>query len=141
MSSEEGKGKPICPRCGGVVDWVERHRVKTGYNTYRTYIIAVHLDKESKKRRKCYLGPEGGYSSAAITHVEHLGGLEGLVDVWDRNKYYLENLLESFLRCDDVKVLREVIDIIKSSLSKLETHLHTLESPEKDRVFVNPQKV
>jgi hypothetical protein len=140
VGSKEGKGKPICPRCGSVIDWVERHRVKTGYNTYRTYIVAVHLDKESKKRRKCYLGPEEGYSLASVTHKD-LGGLEGLVDVWDRNKYYLENLLESFLKCDDVKVLREVIDIIKSSLSKLETHLHTLESPEKDKVFVNPQKV
>ena len=147
MSGEEGEGsklRQICPRCGRPVDWFERHRVKTGYNTYRTYILAVHLidvGGKSRRRKKCYLGPEGGYSSAAITHVEHLGGLEGLVDVWDRNKYYLENLLESFTRCDDVKVLREVIDIIKSSLSKLETHLHTLENPEKDGVLVDPQKL
>jgi hypothetical protein len=136
--SSEGRGegsklRQVCPRCGRPVDWFERHRVKTGYNTYRTYILAVHLiDVGGKRRRKkCYLGPEGGYSSAAITHIEHLGGLEGLVDVWDRNKYYLENLLESFLRCDDVKVLREVIEIVESSLDKLKTHLHTLESPEK----------
>jgi len=127
----EEKPKRICPRCGSVIDWIERHRVKTGYNTYRTYIVAVHFDRDTKKRRKCYLGPEEGYSLAAITHVEHLGGLEGLVDVWDRNKYYLENLLESFTRCQDPKVLKEVIDIIKSSLPKLETHLHSLESPEK----------
>jgi hypothetical protein len=139
--SSEGRRKSICPRCGSVIDWIERHRVKTGYNTYRTYIIAVHLYKDRKKRRKCYLGPEEGYSLAAITHVEHLGGLEGLVDVWDRNKYYLENLLESFFKCDDIKVLKEVIEIVESSLDKLRTHLHTLESPEKDRVFVNPQKV
>jgi len=119
------KPKRICPRCGGVIDWIERHRVKTGYNTYRTYIVAVHLDRDTKKRRKCYLGPEEGYSLAAITHSD-LGGLEGLVDVWDRNKYYLENLLESFLRCDDVKVVSEVVSIIKEILPKLETHLNSL---------------
>jgi hypothetical protein len=126
--SSERRGKPgrVCPRCGSAIDWIERVRVKTGSNTYRTYLIAVHLDKETKKRRKCYLGPDEGYNLATITHKD-LGGLEGLVDVWDRNKYYLENLLESFTRCEDVKVLKEVIEIVESSLEKLKTHLHTLE--------------
>jgi hypothetical protein len=124
------KQKEICPRCGSVIDWKERLKVKTGVNSYRYYVVAVHYDPDSKRRRKCYLGPEDGYSVGVVTHLEHTGGLEGLIDVWDRNKYYLENLLESFTRCQDPKVLKEVINIIKSSLSKLETHLKTLEAPE-----------
>jgi hypothetical protein len=130
LSSTVGKAKEVCPRCGSPIDWKERLKVKTGANSYRYYIVAVHVDRDTGKRKKCYLGPEEGYSLAVITHVEHLGGLEGLVDVWDRNKYYLENLLESFSKCQDPKVLKEVISIIKSSLSKLEAHLKTLEAPE-----------
>jgi hypothetical protein len=137
----EEKNKRICPRCGGVIDWIERHRVKTGSKTYRTYILAVHLDRDAKKRRKCYLGPEEGYTHAALTH-EHLGGLEGLEDVWDRNKFYLENLLESFLRCEDINVLKEVIEIVETSLGKLKTHLHTLEklSDQGDVLISQPQQ-
>jgi hypothetical protein len=126
VSRRREKPGRVCPRCGSTIDWIERVRVKTGSNTYRTYLIAVHVDKETKKRRKCYLGPDEGYNLATITHKD-LGGLEGLVDVWDRNKFYLENLLESFLRCEDVKVLKEVIEIVETSLEKLKTHLHSLE--------------
>jgi hypothetical protein len=119
----------VCPRCGKPIDWIERQKVKTGSNTYRTYIIAVHVDKKTEKRKKCYLGPEEGYVLGNITHKE-LGGLEGLEDVWNRNKSYLGNLLESFTKCQNPKIVREVIEIIKSSLPKLEAHLHTLKSLE-----------
>ena len=116
----------ICPRCGGPVSWFERKRIKSGKG-YRYYLIAVH--KDEKGRRKCYLGPAEGYVFGSITHSD-LGGLEGLGNVWDRNKYYLENLIESFTKCQDPKTVKEVIEIIKSSLPKLETHLHTLKSTE-----------
>ena len=125
------KVKEVCPRCGSVIDWKERVKVRTSRNTYRYYLIAVHVDRDTKKRRKCYLGPVEGYVAGAVTHKEHLGGLEGLDQVWDRNKYYLENLLESFLNCSNVKTLKEVIHTTETLLQKLKTHLNSLETQEK----------
>ena len=68
-------GKPLCPRCGRPVDWVERVRIGG-----RVYLYAVHYGgyeklengKARKKVEKCYLGPEDAYIYATTTH-ENLG--------------------------------------------------------------------
>jgi hypothetical protein len=126
-----GEGKPlrICPRCGRPYDWVERRRVKTGLGTYRYYYYAVHLDRETKRREVCYLGPVDGYSHGAVTHQD-VGGLEGLDSRWERNLSYLENLLESFTTCSDPRYVRKAVELVTSMLQRLQLHLRSLERTE-----------
>jgi len=100
--------------------------VKTGKNSYRTYIYAVHVDPETGKRRRCCLGPVEGYKHASGSHAD-LGGLESAEDRWDRNIYYLSNLIESFTKCDDVEVLMKVIETLNEGVSKISTHLSSLQ--------------
>jgi hypothetical protein len=126
-----GEGKPIkiCPRCGRPYDWVERRKVKTGLGTYRYYYYAVHLDKDTKRRDVCYLGPVDGYVAAAVTHQD-VGGLEGLDSRWERNLSYLENLLESFTSCGDPRYVRKAVELVASMLQRLQLHLRSLERTE-----------
>ena len=126
-----GGEKPlrVCPRCGRPYDWVERRKVRTGPNTYRYYYYAVHLDRETKRREACYLGPVDGYSHGAVTHQD-VGGLEGLDSRWERNLYYLENLLESFTTCGDPRYVRKAVEIVSSALQRLQLHLRSLERVE-----------
>jgi hypothetical protein len=126
-----GEEKPlrICPRCGRPYDWVERRKVRTGPNTYRYYYYAVHLDRETRRRDVCYLGPVDGYSHGAVTHQD-VGGLEGLDSRWERNLYYLENLLESFTTCSDPRYVMRAVELVTSALQRLQLHLRSLERVE-----------
>jgi hypothetical protein len=66
-------GKP-CPKCGRVIDWVER-RVVNGH----VYIYAAHVSVVNGKRKitKCYLGPER-YTYATKTHSDMGMELKGM---------------------------------------------------------------
>jgi hypothetical protein len=63
-----------CPKCGRVIDWVER-RVVNGH----VYIYAAHVSVVNGKRKitKCYLGPER-YTYATKTHSDMGMELKGM---------------------------------------------------------------
>jgi hypothetical protein len=63
-----------CPKCGRVIDWVER-RVVNGH----VYIYAAHVSVVNGKRKitKCYLGPER-YTYATKTHSDMGIELKGM---------------------------------------------------------------
>jgi hypothetical protein len=66
-------GKP-CPKCGRVIDWVER-RVVNGH----VYIYAAHVSVVNGKKKitKCYFGPER-YTYATKTHSDMGIELKGM---------------------------------------------------------------
>jgi len=63
-----------CPKCGRVIDWVER-RVVNGH----VYIYAAHVSVVNGKRKitKCYFGPER-YTYATKTHSDMGIELKGM---------------------------------------------------------------
>jgi hypothetical protein len=63
-----------CPKCGRVIDWVER-RVVNGH----VYIYAAHVSVVNGKRKitKCYFGPER-YTYATRTHSDMGIELKGM---------------------------------------------------------------
>jgi hypothetical protein len=63
-----------CPKCGRVIDWVER-RVVNGH----VYIYAAHVSVVDGKRKitKCYFGPER-YTYATKTHSDMGIELKGM---------------------------------------------------------------
>jgi len=70
----------LCPRCGGRISWIERHK-----HGGRVYLVAVHYlgyDKETGRKnvRKCYLGPEDAYEYVSKIHEREGLELKGLAD-------------------------------------------------------------
>jgi hypothetical protein len=63
-----------CPKCGRVIDWVER-RVRNGH----VYIYAAHVSVVNGRRKitKCYFGPER-YTYATKTHSDMGIELKGM---------------------------------------------------------------
>ena len=63
-----------CPKCGRVIDWVER-RVRNGH----VYIYAAHVSVVNGKKKitKCYFGPER-YTYATKTHSDMGIELKGM---------------------------------------------------------------
>jgi len=63
-----------CPKCGRVIDWVER-RVVNGH----VYIYAAHVSVVNGKKKitKCYFGPER-YTYATKTHSDMGIELKGM---------------------------------------------------------------
>jgi len=112
--------KPVCPRCGGAVDWYERYR-KGG----RVYLYAVHVDPDSGRRRKCYLGPVDGYVHARTTHpMLSLRGFAQDVELdWDRRVDYVVELLESFQNCHDDDVLGRLLENLRAYAEILEKRI------------------
>jgi hypothetical protein len=108
--------KPVCPRCGGAVDWYEKLR-----RGDREYLYAVHLIPGTKKRHKCYLGPIGGYVHAKTTHpMLSLRGFEVDTEMdWKRRADYVLELLESFRECDSVDELRRLLENLVAYVPKL----------------------
>jgi hypothetical protein len=108
--------KPVCPRCGGAVDWYEKLR-----RGDREYLYAVHLIPGTKKRHKCYLGPIGGYVHAKTTHpMLSLRGFEVDTEMdWKRRVDYVLELLESFKGCDSVDELRRLLENLVAYLPRL----------------------
>jgi hypothetical protein len=108
--------KPVCPRCGGAVDWYEKLR-----RGDREYLYAVHLIPGTRKRHKCYLGPIGGYVHAKTTHpMLSLRGFEVDTEMdWKRRADYVLELLESFRECDSVDELRRLLENLAAYLPRL----------------------
>jgi hypothetical protein len=108
--------KPVCPRCGGAVDWYEKLR-----RGDREYLYAVHVIPGTKKRHKCYLGPIGGYVHAKTTHpMLSLRGFEVDTEMdWKRRVDYVLELLESFKECDSVDELRRLLENLAAYLPRL----------------------
>lgn len=108
--------KPVCPRCGGAVDWYEKLR-----RGDREYLYAVHYDPSTKHRRKCYLGPIGGYVHARTTHpMLSLRGFEVDTEMdWKRRADYVLELLESFRECGSVDELRRLLENLAAYLPRL----------------------
>ena len=87
MSRETQK---ICPRCGEPYKWIYRENIHG-----RSYLYAVHeyIDENGRKRRrKCYLGPEGNYKYVSATHDLEFYGLTKE----DRYIRYLEEIIDLF---------------------------------------------
>ncbi|NAZ13383.1 MAG: hypothetical protein GU359_04430 [Desulfurococcales archaeon] len=87
MSRETQK---ICPRCGEPYRWIYRENIHG-----RSYLYAVHeyVDENGRKRRrKCYLGPEGNYEYVSATHDLEFYGLTKE----DRYIRYLEEIIDLF---------------------------------------------
>jgi len=87
MSRETQK---ICPRCGEPYRWIYRENIHG-----RSYLYAVHeyVDENGRKRRrKCYLGPEGNYVYVSATHDLEFYGLTKE----DRYIRYLEEIIDLF---------------------------------------------
>jgi hypothetical protein len=87
MSRETQK---ICPRCGEPYRWIYRENIHG-----RSYLYAVHeyIDENGRKRRrKCYLGPEGNYEYVSATHDLEFYGLTKE----DRYIRYLEEIIDLF---------------------------------------------
>ena len=112
--------KPVCPRCGGAVDWYERYRKGD-----RVYLYAVHVDPESGSRRKCYLGPVDGYVHARTTHpMLSLRGFAQDIELdWDRRVDYVLELLESFRGCHDEAALTRLLENLRAYEETLEKTL------------------
>jgi hypothetical protein len=80
----------ICPRCGEPYRWIYRENIHG-----RSYLYAVHeyVDENGRKRRrKCYLGPEGNYEYVSATHDLEFYGLTKE----DRYIRYLEEIIDLF---------------------------------------------
>jgi hypothetical protein len=108
--------KPVCPRCGAAVDWYEKLR-----RGDREYLYAVHYNPSTKHRRKCYLGPIGGYVHARTTHpMLSLRGFEVDTEMdWKRRVDYVLELLETFKGCDSVDELRRLLENLVTYLPRL----------------------
>jgi len=122
MSSQTSK--PRCPRCGGVISWIESQR-KGG----RVYYVAVHyLGRVGGKRmvKKCYLGPEE-YVYVSRTHQDLDITLEGLIR--DRRLInYLDAFISSLFTIDlDEKTLIEVTRRLRNLVERLERYVREIE--------------
>jgi hypothetical protein len=98
------------------VDWYERLR-----RGEREYLYAVHYDPSTKHRRKCYLGPVGGYVHARTTHpMLSLRGFEVDTEMdWKRRVDYVLELLESFRECDSAEELRRLLENLATYVPRL----------------------
>jgi hypothetical protein len=125
----------ICPRCGSAVSWFERYRVKTG-SGYRYYLYAVHYDPDSKRRRKCYLGPVSGYEYAVKTNpfIPLTGFRPDTDEEWDRRVDYVVSILESFIDCRSVDAIKRLINNLKAIVPRLEKRLESLKEELKEGV-------
>ncbi len=87
MRSESEVEKPLCPRCGEVVNWFEKRKVGN-----QVYIYAVHY-MGKKRVRKCYLGPASNYEYVSRLHTREGLSFYGLTNK-DRFLEYLDALLD-----------------------------------------------
>lgn len=121
MPRRKPEEKPICPRCGERIDYVERHK-RGG----RVYLYAVHYlgyERDSsgrvrKRVRKCYLGPEDSYRYVTLTHVKDGLVLYGL-DKRDRLLTYLEAIINALDSLGDTGLSRGFLLSLAERLRRL----------------------
>ena len=127
--------RPVCPRCGGEISWIESQS-KGG----RVYYYAVHYlgytkvgKRVRKKVRKCYLGPEA-YEYVSRLHSDLGLRLEGAVVGSKRAVHYLDAFIESLTRVElDRATLTEVLTKLKHLTQRLEEYVRELEREESQR--------
>jgi len=112
--------RPVCPRCGGLVDWFERRVVRSGSGV-RVYVYAVH--KAGGRVRKCYLGPEDSYVYVSKTHsgdgLVFFGSLRR-----DRLKLYLSSIIQAISSADlSEDDLRDILFALKDAVRAIEEKL------------------
>jgi len=132
-----------CPKCGRVIDWVER-RVRNGH----VYVYAAHVSVVNGKRKitKCYLGPER-YTYATKTHSDMGIELKGMAYEIDggRGSRLLDyiNDLASKLGAEVeggaldlerarqwLRAVREATERLQSLADRLEGYVRQLEAQE-----------
>jgi len=126
--------RPVCPRCGSPVSWVESQS-KGG----RTYYYAVHyygyerVGKRIRKRvRKCYLGPEL-YEYVSRLHSDLGLKLEGAVAGSKRAVHYLDAFIESLTRVElDRATLIDILAKLKHLTQRLEEYVRKVEEIERE---------
>lgn len=126
-----------CPRCWGRVSYFTVSRIRTSSNTERRYLYAVHErtivvgGREKVVRRKCYLGPVGGYRYAEKLHKLNLTNLsdadymasavrslEREREIWDIVYWYYTR--PARIPGDEAVVPDEVISRIDERLGELD---------------------
>jgi len=126
--------RPVCPRCGGEISWIESQS-KGG----RVYYYAVHylgytkVGKKLRKRvRKCYLGPEA-YEYVSRLHSDLGLRLEGAVVGSKRAVHYLDAFIESLTRVElDRATLIDILAKLKHLTQRLEEYVRKVEEIERE---------
>jgi len=125
--------RPVCPRCGSPISWVER-QVKGG----RVYYYAVHYlgytksgGRVRKRVRRCYLGPEA-YEYVSRLHRDLGIVLEGAV-VGRRVVHYLDAFVEALSRVElDRSTLVEILNKLRYLAQRLEGYVRKVEELERE---------
>jgi len=138
-----------CPKCGRVIDWVER-RVVNGH----VYIYAAHVSVVNGKKKitKCYFGPER-YTYATKTHSDMGIELKGMAYEIDggRGSRFLDyiNDLANKLGAEVesgaldleqarqwLKAVREAAERLQSLADRLEGYVRQTEAQEAGAVHL-----
>lgn len=117
----EGPSRPRCPRCGGVISYIERQRKGDKYYYYAVHYLGYSKvgGRVRKNVRKCYLGPEV-YDYVSRTHSDLGIVLEGAVE-GRRVIHYLDAFIMSLTRVElDRPTLIEIINKLKYLTQRLE---------------------
>ena len=125
--------RPVCPRCGSPISWVERQRKGD-----RVYYYAVHYlgytkvgGRVRKRVRRCYLGPES-YEYVSRLHKDLGIVLEGAV-VDRRVVHYLDAFVEALSRVElDRSTLVEILSKLRYLTQRLGGYVRKLEELEKE---------
>jgi hypothetical protein len=91
--------------------------------------LAVHFDPQTKRRRKCYLGPVDGYEHGSITHpmMELKGFGADVKEELRRRTEYAMDALDSLLdyiedlgapEAEELKELQERLRIMLERVSR-----------------------
>ena len=110
-----------CPRCGllGYRSVERRHS--------RYYVYFIHVDPDTKKMRKCYVGPADGYDYVERMHSLNLDNLDD-VDYYDVAlnaiaKYILKAEKEieerQHLREEHLRKVKRLIEILEEAMRRL----------------------
>jgi len=125
-------GKP-CPKCGRVIDWVER-RVVNGH----VYIYAAHVSVVNGKKKitKCYLGPDR-YTYATKTHSDmgmELKGMAYEIDSGPGSRFldYINNLANKLSAevesgALDLEQARQWLKAVREAAARLQSLADRLE--------------
>ena len=116
----EAKG-PKCPRCGGVISYIERQKKGGKYYYYAVHYLGYTKTsgKVRKNVKKCYLGPET-YDYVSKTHSDLGIVFEGAVEE-RRVIHYLDAFIMSLTKIElDKPTLIEIINKLKYLVERLE---------------------
>jgi hypothetical protein len=120
----QGKEESVskCPRCGGVISYIERQKKGGKYYYYAVHYLGYTKTSTGKVRKnvkKCYLGPET-YDYVSKTHSDLGIVFEGAVEE-RRVIHYLDAFIMSLTKIElDKPTLIEIINKLKYLVERLE---------------------